>query len=233
MNENKGLHDGHRERVRKRFENEGLEKFLDHQVIELLLFYGIPRKDTNEIAHRLLNRFGSFSKILDAPIESLQECGISYNAAVLLKLIPAVCSRYYQDKYTSKNNYPVNNENSIGNFILPYFIGKNEEQVLLLLLDSKGEQLFCDFISKGTTTASDVNIKKILQICVQHKASGAIIAHNHPSGVAIPSNNDVQMTLKLKKALRAIGVILLDHFIVADMDYQAMSEMKGFEEIFF
>ena len=234
MNEKKELHVGHRDRLRKRFETEGLEKFSDHQVVEMLLFYGIPRKDTNETAHRLLNCFGSLTGIFEAPVESLQKCGISYNAAILLKLIPAVCLRYYQDKYSgSGKEYRNKNNESISDFILTNFIGKNEENVLILLLDSKGDQLFCDFISKGSSMSSDLNLRKILKLCVQHEASGVVIAHNHPSGVALPSNSDVEMTLKLKKSLRSIGVVLLDHFIVADTEVVAMSELGGCEEIFF
>ena len=232
MSETKGLHDGHRDRLRKRFISDGLDKFYDHQIVELLLFYGIPRKDTNDIAHKLLNRFGSFSAMFDAPLDSLQECGISYNTAVLLKLIPALCSRYYQDKYQQKVKLTDDNED-IEEFIKPYFIGQNEEQVLLLLLDAKGKCLFCDIINKGTTSASNVNIKKILQLSVQHKATGVIIAHNHPSGSNMPSKDDIEMTKKLAKSLRTVGALLLDHYIIADMNCRSLSSMDEYLDIFF
>ncbi len=234
MSENKGLHDGHRNRVRERFVKDGIEHFFDHQVIELLLFYGIPRKDTNDIAHNLLNKFGSFSGVFDAPLEALQECGISYNTAVFLKLIPAVCSRYYQDKYKNgADNCDDDDYESIEDFILPHFIGKNEEQLLLVLLDSKGKRIFCDVVSRGTTSASDVNVKKILQLSVQHKSSGAILAHNHPSGSTMPSPNDIDVTIKIKKSLAAVGVHLLEHYIVGDMKCSPMSQKKGCEDIFY
>ena len=233
MSDSKGLHDGHRDRVRKRFINDGLEKFYDHQIVELLLFYGIPRKDTNDIAHKLLNRFGSFSAMFDAPLESLQECGISYNTAVLLKLIPAICSRYYQDKYQQKVKHSDDDTENIEEFIKPYFIGQNEEQVLLLLLDAKGNHLFCDIVNKGTTSSSNVNIKKILQLSVQHKATGVIIAHNHPSGFNMPSEDDIKMTKKLAKSLRTVGVLLLDHYIIADMKCRSLASMDEYWKIFF
>ena len=105
MAENKSVHDGHRDRVRERFLNDGLDGFRDHQVMELLLFYGIPRKDTNEIAHKLMERFGSFSGVFDASFESLIECGLSRSCASFIKLIPAVCSRYYVDKYNSNEKW--------------------------------------------------------------------------------------------------------------------------------
>ena len=233
MAENKGIHDGHRDRVRERFLNDGLDSFVDHQVMELLLFYGIPRKDTNEIAHKLMDSFGSFSGVFDASIESLVDCGLSRNCASLIKLIPAVCSRYYVDKYKSHNKSNQINSDNIGDCILPYFIGKDDEQVLLLLVDPKGNRLFCEVISTGSFSASEVNIRKIMQLCVKHKAYGAILAHNHPSGVALPSAQDIKVTKKLKASLASIDVRLLDHLIIADMDFCPMSELEDCEDIFY
>lgn len=233
MSENKGLHDGHRNRVRERFVKEGIDSFFDHQVIEFLLFYGIPRKDTNDIAHNLLNKFGSFSGVFDAPLEALQECGISYNAAVLLKLMPAVCARYYQDKYQQSEKDDLNEEHgTIEDFILPRFIGKNEEQLLMVALDSKGKRVFCDVVSRGTKTGSDVNITKIVQLSVQHKASGVILAHNHPSGSTMPSLQDIKMTENVKQALEAVKILLIEHYIVGDMVCVPMSKSKKAKKIF-
>ena len=102
-----------------------------------------------------------------------------------------------------------------------------------MLLDPKGKLLYCDIISKGSISASDVNIKKILQLAVKYKAGGAVVAHNHPSGIALPSKADVNVTISLKKSLQAIGVLLLDHIIVCDMEYVSMSELEDYEHIFF
>lgn len=233
MAENKSVHDGHRDRVRERFLNDGLDGFRDHQVMELLLFYGIPRKDTNEIAHKLMERFGSFSGVFDASFESLIECGLSRSCASFIKLIPAVCSRYYVDKYNSNEKSNQINSENIGDCVLPYFIGKDDEQVLLLLVDPKGCRLFCDIISTGSFSTSEVNIRKIMQLCVKHKAYGAVLAHNHPSGVALPSNQDIIVTKKLKSSLQSIDVRLLDHLIIADMDFCPMSELENCEDIFY
>ncbi len=230
MAEKKGLHDGHRDRVREKFLEDGLGKFRDHEALELMLFYAIPRKDTNEIAHKLINRFGSFSGVLDAEVDALTECGISKNAAVFLKLFPSVCARYYKDRY--KNDHSQDDDTGIGETIAHYFIGANEEQVVLMLLDPKGRQLYCDIISKGTLTASDVNIKKILQLAVKYKASGAVLAHNHPSGIPLPSDSDVKATIALKNSLRSIGVVLFDHIIVAEMEYVSMADMDEYYELF-
>lgn len=231
MAEEKGLHEGHRKRVKNRFITEGLDKFQDHQILELLLFYAIPRKDTNEIAHALLNKFRSLSGVMDAPIQVLQENGLSENAAVLLKLIPAVCSSYMKDKYTSSNKYQITQEN-IGEFILPFFVGADSEQVLLMLFDAKGNLRYCDIVSRGSINASDVSIKKIVNIAAKFNMSSAVIAHNHPSGIPIPSKVDISTTIKLKDSLRAVGIILLDHIIVADMTYTSMANTEEYEDIF-
>lgn len=231
MGETKGLHDGHRDRVRDRFLTEGLDKFRDHQALELMLFYAVPRKDTNELAHLLLNRFKTFSGVLDAPVELLTECGLSKSAAVYIKLLPEICSRYFKDKYKNDSSNIITEEN-IGDHILHYFIGADEEQVVLMLLDPKGKLRYCDIISTGSISASEINIRKILNLAVKYNASGAVIAHNHPSGIPLPSQSDVKVTISIKQSLKAVGVVLLDHIIVSDMDYTCMSQMEDYMDIF-
>ena len=224
----KGLHNRHRERVTKRFMENGLDGFFDHQVLELMLFYCIPRKDTNDMAHILLNKFGSFSAVLDAPFESLLDCGISSNAAVFIKLIPSLCSRYYQDSYHQKDD----DSKSMEEFILPHFIGQNEEQLFLVLLDAKGKRVFSHVVSRGTKSEASVNIQKIVQLGVQHDASCAIVAHNHPNGVNLPSKNDIDMTLRLQRALRNVGIVLFDHYIITDMECHSIFHMKKYKHLF-
>ncbi len=232
MNEDQ-LKKERRQAIKDRFMREGLSVFSDEQVIELLLFYGNSRQDTEHVAHRLFLKFGSLSNVLNASLENLQECGLSYNMSVLLKLIPSLVSRFYISKTQEEmKKLPLQSQADISRFILPYFIGKSEEQILLLLLNSKSKSVFCDIISKGSLAVSNVNIRDILQYCVKHKASRAILAHNHPSGIALPSAQDIKMTKTLHQSLLAIGVILQDHFIIADMNYCSMADMDISEEIF-
>lgn len=218
----------HRDKVKKIFAENGLDDFQDHQVLELMLFYCIHGKDTSEIAHALLDRFGSFSAVLDAPVESLTECGISYNTAAFLKMIPPLCARYHQDSYLQKKD----GDKSIENFILPYFIGQNEEQLFLVLLDGKGKIVFHQVVSRGTRFASSVNIQKIVHLGVQHHAACAVIAHNHPSGIGLPSENDIRMTASLQKALKSVGIVLLDHYIVTGMECHPISKIKQYKKLF-
>ena len=234
MSENKGIHDGHRARVRERFMKSGLDRFTDHQVIELLLYYGIPRKDTNEIAHKLLDTFGSFSAVFDAPAEALMGCGLSYNCAVMLKLIPSVCTRYYNDKFSGKSE---DKEKSVvpdlKQLVLPYFIDGTEERLFVVLLDKKGNVVFKDTAVTGASFSSDVSAQKLLRLCVQHKAKGCILAHNHANGSTVPTKKDAELITKLKRSFRSIDAILIDYYIIADMKCLPVSENEEYEYLLF
>lgn len=230
MPEQNKLHEGHRQRVKEKFLSNGLDNFNDHQVLEMLLFYAVPRRDTNELAHKLINKFGSFSAVLDAPTNVLIDCGLSQNAAVLLKLIPPISSLYINDKFS--NEHKIITDDNIGDRIIPNFISAEEEQVLLLLLDAKGKELYCGIISKGSVNASEIYTRKIIQLAVKYNASGAILAHNHPSGIPLPSKNDIKATITLKKALLSINVRLMDHLIVADNEYLSLASLQEYYYIF-
>ena len=231
MPEQNKLHEGHRQRVKEKFLLNGLDNFNDHQVLEMLLFYAVPRRDTNELAHKLINKFGSFSAVLDAPTNVLIDCGLSQNAAVLLKLIPPISSLYINDKFS--NEHKIITDDNIGDRIIPNFISAEDEQVLLLLLDAKGKELYCGIISKGSVNASEIYTRKIIQLAVKYNASGAILAHNHPSGVAIPSIADINTTKEIYDALNHINVLLADHIIIADGDGVSIAQSQLGEGIFY
>lgn len=215
-------HSGHRERVKKRFISSGLDGFELHEALELLLFYAIPRRDTNLTAHKLINDIGSFSAVFDAPIDVLTNAGVSENTAILLKLLPEMIRLYIQDKHD--NNDKIVDFSNIGKHIVYKFFGRKDECCVLLLTDAKGKEIFNGVISKGSINATDISIRKIVDLAVRYNARNAVIAHNHPSGVAVPSIEDIQTTKSLANVLRAVGVNLVDHLIVADNDYVALSE---------
>jgi len=225
------MHDGHRDRLRERFLQEGLDRFEPHNILELLLFYGIPRKDTNEIAHVLINKFGSLSGVLDAPIEELKSVeGIGESASVFLKLLPAVSRAYLDDR--ANGIRVVNDSESAGELLLTKFIGRQVEAFVLLLLDSKGKVLFCDVVTEGSIHSVELNIKKMIALCSKYDAASAIIAHNHPSGVALPSNADLVTTERFRQALELIHVRLTDHLIVADNDYVSLGDTPNLRYLF-
>ena len=220
MEEN--LHKNHRERLKKRFLEKGLESFESHNVLELLLFYAIPRKDTNEIGHRLIKQFGSISAVFEAPIEELTAVeGVGENAAIFLKLMPEIAKRYLTDD----NKTPfLNNSESAGGYFIPFFIGEKEEIIYVACLDAKAKVIKCECLHRGSFNAVEVNVRKIAQFALKHNAVGIILAHNHPGGVALPSNEDKITTKKVSDGLKALGIELFDHIIVADNDYVSFAD---------
>ena len=203
MSSDSSVHKGHRKTLKKKFIENGLDVFEPHEALELYLYYAIPRKDTNPLAHRLLDRFVTLAGVCDAPIDELiEEFGLTENTAVLLKLLPEMARLYNESKLSNDN---VIDLDTIGDLIKSKFIGRTEEVVVLLLGDAKG---------------------KIIDLSIRHNARLAFIAHNHPSGNALPSKNDLATTDALKATLNTVGVRLFDHFIVTDDDYVSLRESE-------
>ncbi len=225
------MHEGHRERLKDKFIKNGLDSFEPHELIELLLFFSVPRKDTNELGHKLINSFGSLASVFDAPIESLQEVnGIGKSSAILIKLIPEICRKYMEDKFNYHDKI-IDIENA-GVILMNKFIGRINETVVLMLLDSKRKLLFCGTINEGSVNSCDIYIRKLVEYAIKYNSSMAIIAHNHPSGVALPSRNDIATTFAVKDALKLVGVRLIDHIIVADSDYVSLAQSNLDEHLF-
>lgn len=215
-------HAGHRSRMRKRYLSAGFDDFEDHEILEMILYYCYPQKDTNPIAHRLLDAFGSLSAVFEAPVDSLIKAGISENAAVYLRMIPDV-SRVYLDDRNNKQTKIISLD-TIGDYFASKFIGRIDEHLVLLLMDAKGKELFCGVVATGTACGSDVPIRRIVDLSMRYNATNAAIAHNHPSGVALPSKADIRATEVLLSALSLVGVQLIDHVIVSDNDYVSLRD---------
>ncbi|WP_457942163.1 JAB domain-containing protein [Caproiciproducens sp. LBM24188] len=212
------VHSGHRERVKNKFLAEGLDHFEPHEVLELLLYFAIPLKDTNPIGHELLQRFGSLSGVFNAPFEELlQVDGIGRSAATLIKLIPEI-SRCYQENLNSEKHriYCID---EAAKYLLPKYIGRANEAVTLMLLDSKSRVLYCGIVNEGSAVTANIYIKQIVRLAVQYNAVYAILSHNHPSGNCLPSKQDLNTTKWVFEALQTVEVRLIDHIIVSDNDY--------------
>ena len=221
-----GIHDGHREKMRQRFLKGGLENFADHEVLELLLYYAIPRQDTNPIAHALMERYGALSAVLNAPVEDLKKVpGIGESAAILLKLAPQVYSR--ARLADAEQETVLNTVSRVGAYLLERFSGERNEVLYQLCLDRKGRLLACKRLGEGGVTNVDLNVRLLMENAILTSASVVILAHNHPSGVALPSDDDRAATKRAKDALDTIGVKLVDHIIVADGDFVSM-EQSGY-----
>lgn len=222
-------HDDHRQRVYKRFLNEGLEGFEEHNAMEFLLFLARARGDTNSLAHTLINHFGSVANVLDAPVEELMKVnGIGQSASVVLKFIPQMCAYYLESK--SAGNNILNSVDACGEFFKPKFFGKTEEALYMAALDEKRKVLRCVQISDGTANATALNVQKLVTNAVRANATGIILAHNHPGGLALPSSNDVQLTRKVKIALDTINISLVDHLIFCDDDFISFAQTMRLSE---
>ena len=215
------IHAGHRERLKNRFLTEGLDTFTDIQVLELLLFYAVVRQDTNPIAHRLLERFGSLSGVLEAEPEELKKVkGISDHAATLLHLIPQI-SRFYQVDSAQRMEI-LTSLDACGAYLIPYFLGRKLETVFLLCLDAKCKVLCCRELGEGSVNSASISVRKVVETALAANATTVILAHNHPSGIALPSDEDVQTTRRIAAALNAVEIHLADHIVVAEGDYVSM-----------
>ena len=217
------MHQGHRQRLKERFLNERLDNFDDLYVLELLLYYCIPRKDTNPIAHGLLDHFGSLVGVLEATPAELQKVpGVGENAAIFLSLIPQV-GRYYQVK-RNETGAILRTINQCGQYLVPYFIGRENETVFLLCLDAKCKVLSCKLVGEGSVNSANIPVRRIVELALQSNATTVVLAHNHPSGLAIPSAEDIQTTIRVGKAMAAVEITLADHIVVSDNDYVSLAQ---------
>lgn len=218
-----GVHSGHRQRLKDQFLTHGMDPIHDVNVLELVLFYAIPRQDTNPIAHRLLNAFGSLAAVFDAtPEELMERGGLSKNAATLIKLIPAAARR--QQLSRSSCHQLLDSTQKCGDYLVPFFFGATQEEVYLLGLDAKCKVLGCVKLSTGSVNSAGLSIRKVVEYALNMKASSVVLAHNHTSGIAVPSQEDIRTTRSIAHALDLVGVYLADHVVVADEDYVSMAE---------
>ena len=215
------IHKGHRERLKQRFLEEGLDNFTEIQVLELLLFYAIPRSDTNPLAHALLEHFGCLAQVLEADVEELKKVpGIGDHAATLLALVIDLC-RYYQVTCAQQTEI-LTTLDACGKYLVPKFFGRTRETVFLLCLDAKCKVLCCKEIGEGSVNTAAISVRKVVETALSANATTVILAHNHPSGIAVPSNEDIQTTQRIAAALSAVEIHLADHIVVADGDYVSM-----------
>ena len=215
------IHTGHRQRLKERFRKEGLDNFDELYVLELLLFYCIPRMDTNPLAHRLLKEFGSLTGVLNATVEELEKIeGVGENVATFLTLITQV-GRYYQVKQSEPGDV-LTSLDLCGRYLVPYFYGREIETVFLLCLDAKCKVICCKKVGEGNVNSANIPVRRVVEIALGANASSVVLAHNHPSGLAIPSTDDVQTTFKMAAALDAIDVVLSDHIVVSKDDFVSL-----------
>lgn len=217
------LHSGHRQRIKDEFLENGLAHFTDHKILEMLLFYAIPRADTNELGHELINRFGSISGVLDAEYNMLIETpGIGKESALLIKFVSQIIARYMED-YSSLHN-TITDAESAKKFMEYKFLTLQIESIFLACLSPAGKVIFCDRIAEGSPETVGIRPVDIIKIALRANSSKIVIAHNHPYGIATPSNADMRTTIILKEELGRVDIELFDHVIVAGGSSYSMRE---------
>lgn len=223
------MHKDHRKRLRKRFieNSDSMEK---HEILELLLTFSIPRKNTNEQAHLLLKKFGSIKEILNAPFNLLTSVeGIGPTSALFLKLIGVIVRLYSQE--TSPKGTVLTKE-EIAKVLMSKFVNREEEHVVIALFSAKMKLVYCDFLNSGSIHGVSTEAKDFLELALKYKARYVIIAHNHPSGIALPSKDDIETTIYLRNILKPFGILLMDHLIFVDNDYISLADSGLRDEIF-
>ena len=216
-------HSGHRARLRQRLSMDPLS-VADYELLELLLGYGLTRRDTKPLAKELLARFTSLRGVLDARPEALTQVpGVGEHTAVLLKLLPVLAGRYQADR--ASLGVILDSTQAAGQYLRPYFSqGARYEMTYLVCLDGKYKVLGCHKLGEGSVDATEVTPRKVVELVLAHNATAAILAHNHLSGLALPSNADLMTTQQLYAILQSVGVELLDHLIFTDDDMVSLRD---------
>lgn len=224
----KNIHEGHRQRLKRKLLNTDGEAIEPHEALELLLYYAIPQKNTNPIAHALLQKFGSLSGVLEADFNDLTEVvGIKDHAATLIKLQLAMMRMYDLDKYEVRN-IRMTPENA-GAYVMNLLQGYKVERLYAIMLDAENRLISVVKISEGTNDSSPVYPRAVVKAALETNAEHVILAHNHPNGILVPSKQDIDVTRIVDNALVFVNVRLIDHIIVAGNGYMSiMKELNKF-----
>ena len=228
----KNIHKGHREKVKQRYIESGLGSMPDHNILELLLFFGIPQKDTNPLAHELMDRFGSFSGVLEASVTELKSVkGMTDSAACLLTIFLPVYKRYVSDLRKKKLQFK--NPKEIADYLRPLYLDTNNERIYALCFDLQDRLIACRVVNDGDIDSSTFDIRKLATIVLEVRAKKVILSHNHPNGTLVPSDGDVKVTKSAFDLLDMLKVQLLDHIIVTDSSYFSMVKSPSHIHLFY
>jgi len=215
MKKGKKPYEGHRKRLRQRFINTGFEGLHDYEIIELLLTYAIPRKDTKPIAKALIERFKTLKNVLDAPIDDLGKVeGVGKNSAVYIKMMREIVTKYFKDRAKEQKIFKTLEE--LITYLRAVIGGKTNEVVHVLYLNSKNELINAENLSEGTVSEAVAFPRRIVEGALKYGATSVILAHNHPGGVPEPSESDDRLTEAVKEALKTVGITLQEHVIISE-----------------
>ncbi len=222
------LHKGHRKRMRDLYHNAGLESLPEHTVLEIMLYYALPQGDTNELAHELINHFGSIHGVFDASYEELLNFkGLGEVSATMIKFVPEVTSYVLSRKALQRGK--VSSGVDAGEYFTARLLNAKFEELHMMSLDARGSIIKCTKMHEGTVNVVQIVTRKIMAEALSTNASSVILAHNHPSGVSVPSTNDVFVTKTLYNVLYQSNIFLMDHIIVSGNNFSSMRELGWFD----
>lgn len=228
--DNDNIHSGHRSRVREKINSGALDNMHYHEILEYLLFHTVPYRDTNDLAHRLIEHFGSFHAVLEASYEDLLDVkGVSDVTATFLSSLSKVFARYSEDVV---NNIKITSVEDIVKYVSVKYIGVDNEVVYLLCLDSNMNIKNCTMLAEGVAGKADIENRKVAEIALRDKAELVILIHNHPNKNVTPSSDDIETTYNLMKVLGGIGIKLVDHIIISGKDYFSMAKNEKLRYMF-
>ena len=214
--------EGHRQRMRSRFYGEGIDHFEPHEVLEMILYFTIPRKDTNALAHSLIENFGSFHGVLEASRESLTEFGLTENTVALLNMLPAFFN-YYSSSRVDGTPF-LYDTTEMGNFAVNKIGTRTNEVFGIICLTTQSKYINFEIVATGTVNATTVSPRKVAEFVLRNNAAKVVFVHNHPGGSLSPSAKDIELTKTLIEMCKKIEVSVVDHIIVANGRFSSMAE---------
>lgn len=211
-----------RQRMRNRFYKEGIDSFEPHEALEMILYFAIPRHDTNPIAHRLIDHFGSFHAVLEADREDLISFGLTENTAALLNMFPSFLN--YYTKSRSEGTPFLSDTTAMGNFAVSKIGTRTNEAFGVICLTTQRKYINFEIVAEGTVNSTSVPPRKVAECALRNKAAQVVLVHNHPGGSLAPSAEDRALTNKLTAMLKAMDIEVPDHIIVANGRFLSMCE---------
>jgi len=205
---------GHRQRLRDKFLQQGIDSLSDSEALELLLTFGTPRTDCKDLARALLKKFGTLAAVLETPQEHLQQIrGVGPKNAFAVHFIQGIARRYLKQRLTAKKY--VRSSGEVADYLTHAMRDLKREVLTVIFLDAAHAILAIEVVAEGTLTSNTVYPRELIKMALAKHAAAVIIAHNHPSGSRSPSDEDLRLTRNLCLALSLVNIQLLDHFIVA------------------
>jgi DNA repair protein RadC len=219
------LNSGHRERLRERFRKGGPDAMPDYELLEMLLFRALPRRDTKDLAKRLLARFGSFPEVINAPEARLKELtGVGDSVITELKLVRAVAVRLMRKEVDGRPVF--SSTPAVIDYLRAVQAFEDREQFRILFLDRRNHLIADEVQGRGTVDHTPVYVREVVKRALELSATAIILVHNHPSGDPEPSRADIEMTRRIIDASRPLGVTVLDHVIVGRMGHASFKQLR-------